>query len=100
MLALENKQLNSIFERIVEDKNGVLVRVRFTIIEVDGVFRGHVISAEPLVSKVEKEKVLCLSCIKSPKVSIDSSIAFTPILSPYFSLEFLMSQPTRAPANR
>ena len=57
MLALENRQLNSIFERIVEDKNGVLVRVRFTIIEVDGVFRGHVISAEPLVSKVEKEKV-------------------------------------------
>ncbi len=100
MLALENKQLNSIFERIVEDKNGVLVRVRFTIIEKNGRFQGQIISAEPLISQIEKEKVLCLSCVKSLKVSIDSSIAFTPILSPYFTLEFLMSQPTRAPANR
>lgn len=100
MLAIQNKQLNSIFERIVKDNNGVLVCVRFTIIEVDGVFKGYVISAEPLVSKTEKD-VVCLPCLKEKKVIFDDiKIDFSSILSPYFSLEFFMSQPTRAPAYR
>ncbi|MEK7213893.1 MAG: hypothetical protein AAB637_02155 [Patescibacteria group bacterium] len=98
MLTPQNKQLNSIFERIIRDNNGVLVRVRFTIVEVDGVFKGHVISAEPLVSKNEKD-VVCLLCLKEKKViAEDAVIDFSSILSPYFSLEFFMSQPTRAPA--
>lgn len=99
MLALENKQLNSIFERIVKDKNGVLVRIRFTVVEIDGKFQGQIISATPLVSPISDEKVVCLPCLKDKKVVIeDSSVQFTSILSPYFSLEFFMSQPTRAPA--
>lgn len=98
MLSLQNKQLNSIFERIIRDSNGVLVRVRFTVVEVNGVFKGRVISAEPLISKTDEE-VVCLPCIKESKViAEDAVIDFSSILSPYFSLEFFMSQPTRAPA--
>ena len=92
MLAIQNKQLNSIFERIVKDKNGTLVRVRFTV--VDG--RGQIVSIEP-ISK--KEKLLCLPIFN---ISKSTTYTFTPSfaskISPYFSLEFFMSQPTRAPA--
>jgi hypothetical protein len=103
MLSLQNKQLNSIFERIIRDSNGVLVRVRFTVVEVNGVFKGQVISAEPLVSKAENtetgDSVVCLPCLKDNKIPVDiSNTGFETILSPYFSLEFFMSQPTRAPA--
>ena len=103
MLSLQNKQLSSIFERIIRDSHGVLVRVRFTVVEVNGVFKGQVISAEPLVSKTEGTKtddtVVCLPCLKDNKILVDiSNTGFESILSPYFSLEFFMSQPTRAPA--
>jgi hypothetical protein len=99
MLSLQNKQLNSIFERIVKDKNGLLVRVRFTVVEVDGKFQAQIISAIPFVSPVED--VVCLPCIKESEVVTETSFAdFESILSPYFSLEFFMSQPTRAPAFR
>lgn len=97
MLATKNQQLNSIFERIVRDKNGVLIRVRFTIVEVNGVFQGQIISATPLV----QEEAICLPCEKLEKVNIEKEIIFfDKIISPYFSLDFLMSQPTRAPSNR
>ncbi len=97
MLAIENKQLNSVFERIIKDKNGILLRVRFTVIEINGIFQGQIISAEPLV----KEKVLCLPFLNESKVAIEKIIVLLQsILSPYFSLEFFMSQPTRAPSNR
>jgi hypothetical protein len=95
MLTLQNKQLNSVFERIVKDKNGILVRVRFTIVEVNGIFQGQIISATPLI----KEKAICLPCEKDTKVVIEKEIVFSKkIVSPYFSLDFLMSQPTRAPS--
>ena len=105
MLSLQNKQLNSIFERIVYDKNGVLVRVRFTVVEVDGVFKGQVVSIEPVVSNTSSSKYkkptepICLACIKDNKdFSLNLNTDFESIISPYFSLEFFMSQPTRAPA--
>lgn len=97
MLAIQNKQLNSIFERVVKDKTGLLVRVRFTVVEVNGKFQAQIISAVPFVSPTED--VVCLPCIKESKVVTENvSTVFESILSPYFSLEFFMSQPTRAPA--
>ena len=99
MLAIQNKQLNSIFERIVKDKNGLLVRIRFTVVEVDGKFQAQIISAVPFVAPTED--VVCLPCIKENKVVVETSATdFESILSPYFSLDFFMSQPTRAPAFR
>ncbi|MDQ5893070.1 MAG: hypothetical protein QG640_80, partial [Patescibacteria group bacterium] len=48
MTPILNRQLNNVFERILRDKNGVLVRVRFTVVETDGVFAPQIISATPL----------------------------------------------------
>lgn len=95
MLVTKNRQLNSIFERIVRDKNGVLVRVRFTIVEINGAFQGQIISATPLV----QEQAICLPCEKQATVLIEKDIVYSDeIVSPFFSLDFFMSQPTRAPA--
>jgi hypothetical protein len=100
MLAIQNKQLNSIFERIVKDHGGSFIRVRFTVIEVNGVFQPQIISAESIIFEVKSE-VICLPCIKdSLVISEDYTPSFISKISPYFSLDFLMSQPTRAPANR
>ncbi len=99
MLKSGNKQLNSVFERIIQDKNGLLLRVRFTVVEVNGKFQAQIISAIPFVNPTEN--VVCLPCIKESKIVIENiSVVFESILSPYFSLEFFMSQPTRAPAFR
>ncbi len=98
MLAIQNKQLNSIFERIVKDKNGTLVRVRFTVVEIDGKFQGQIISVIPLVAP-SAENAVCLPCLKENKLATEKLCEFfDSIVSPYFSLEFFMSQPTRAPA--
>ena len=55
MLAIPTKQLNSIFERIIRDKNGILVRIRFTVVEINGKFQPVIISAEALVKNKEEE---------------------------------------------
>lgn len=97
MLTTNTKQLNSTFERIVRDKNGVLVHVRFIVVEVNGQFQPRIISAEPFLQK--KETVICLPVTKEAKVIVsDSTPTFISKVSPYFSLEFFMSQPTRAPS--
>lgn len=91
----KNQQLNSIFERIVRDKNGTLVRVRFTVVNVNGNFQGQIVSIEPLV----KKETLCLPCFKDNKViSSKISTVLKSIISSFVHLEFYMSQPTRAPA--
>jgi hypothetical protein len=97
MTTFNNRQLNSVFERIVKDKNGTLVRVRFTVVQIDGKFAPQVISITPFIS----EKPICLPCIKKEQVvAQDYTPTFIEKISPYFSLDFLMSQPTRAPSYR
>jgi|SRR3989344_5893787 len=108
----QNTQIDSVFERIIKDKNGSLVRVRFTIVKIDGSFQGQIISAVPVVSSSElsrqptgknkkeiKKTSICLPCAKDSKSIIEDLIpSFISIFPPYFSLDFFMSQPTRAPA--
>lgn len=99
MLTISNKQLNSVFERILKDKNGQLVRVRFTVVEINGVFAPQIVSISPLVSQVEE--VICLPTAQAPKVLVeDITPSFISKISPYFTLDFFMSQPTRAPSYR
>ncbi len=104
MLNLENRQINRIFERIVKGKNGILVCVRFIVVEINGSFQPQIISATPLVISEENTKegeIICLPKIKISEIApLDTASAFVSFISPYFSLEFLMSQPTRAPSNR
>jgi hypothetical protein len=100
MLTTQNKQLNNIFERIVKDKNGLLIRVRFTIVEINGVFQGQIISAEPLVKPVEKTESIYLSCSSKNIVSIyfDRTPLFISFISPFNFDLILVNQPTRAPS--
>lgn len=97
MLVTQERNLNSVFERLIRDKNGVLFRVRFTIVNIDGKPQPHIISAEALIKN--KETVICLPEVKE-KVFTDFVYvpSFVSKISPYLSLEFLMSQPTRAPS--
>lgn len=97
MLTILNKQVQGVFERILKDKNGVLVRVRFTVVEINGVFAPQIISATPL--EAQKTDVVCLPKEKMAKVIVeDVTPSFISKIFPYFTLDFLMSQPTRAPS--
>lgn len=97
MLTILNKQVQGVFERILKDKNGVLVRVRFTVVEINGVFTPQIISATPFVSKFEE--AVCFPCTKDTKVVVeDVTPSFISKISPYFTLDFFISQPTRAPS--
>ncbi|MCR4334805.1 MAG: hypothetical protein NUV47_03730 [Patescibacteria group bacterium] len=97
MLLFQNKELNNIFERVVKDKNGVFVRVRFTIIEVNGTFQGRIISVSPINIQIKKQTFL-------PEYKEKETQEFTyisllaPILSPFNQFFFFNSQPTRAPS--
>ena len=108
---LIHSENNAIYERILTAKNGQLVRVRFAVVEVDGVMRGRVISVTPVVSVATKTVVpsarsaaathdqLCLPASVARDIAAAVEIVFAKEnLSPYASFEFFMSQPTRAPA--
>lgn len=97
MLAIPTKQLNSIFERIIRDRNGVLVLVRFTVVEINGKFQPQIISAEALV-KNEESIVFLPEGVSSKDIALDTTPSFISTLSPYINLDFFMSQPTRAPS--
>ncbi len=97
MLATRNTNINGIFERIVKDKDGNLIRIRFTVVEVNGQFQPQIISAMPFVQ--QKETVIALPIVKTPKVIISKIVpSFVSKISPTETLEFFMSQPTRAPS--
>ncbi len=97
MLTIQNKQLNSTFERIIRDKNGVLFRVRFVIVSVDGKLQPQIVSAEALLT--QKETVICLPEVTASTPAVYTyTPSFISKISPYFSLDFFMSQPTRAPS--
>ena len=96
MLSIQNKQLNSIFERIVKDKNGLFVRVRFTIVEANGNFQGKIISVSPI--NIQAKKQIFLPEYREKETSDFTYISlFTSIISPFNNLFFFNSQPTRAP---
>ena len=110
MLAISNRQLNSTFERIVRDKNGVLVRVRFAIVGDNGNFQAQIISAETIVdsaaadtsrSTQTQSKPFFLPVFKNaPNIHREVKKTIEAFISPYQALDFLMSQPTRAPSYR
>lgn len=100
MLVISNKQLNSIFERIVKDNNGVLVRVQFIVVEIDGQYRPQIISAVPIHAEIKaRSSVVCLPCVKERVNIVFEYKVAAPKKSVYFDLLFFFnSQPTRAPS--
>lgn len=93
-----------IYEHIVRDRAGRLMRVRFEVVDVDGALKGRIISAEPVlalsgaVSAPQKQSCLPVSVIAKIAEELAQTLPVaTP--SPYRSLlEFFLSQPTRAPS--
>lgn len=101
-----------ILEKVVRGKNGQFFSVRFEVTEIDGKTYGRVLSVSP-VSELESQSAVTIyrnknkTHTKKPfllqghkqKVSKTESKDFnTKILSPYVSLDFFMSQMTRAPS--
>jgi hypothetical protein len=97
----QNLNINAIHERYVYDKAGVLFCVRFTIVNINGVLQPQIISAEP-VRKSTKASTTKTVLLANPKVAQPTAfvrnILLNEIVSPFTSLDFLMSQPTRAPS--
>lgn len=93
-------QKSKVFEKVVR-KNGKLFLVRFVIVESAGKLRGKIISCEAIealkgsVSPLQ-QNFLPFSLGKSSVPA--SRIPREKIVSPFSSLEFFMSQMTRAPS--
>lgn len=94
-----------IYERIVRAKYGRLMRVRFVAVEIGDEILGKIISVEPvleikntLLLKEGKEIILALPAPHNPiSVSFSYRVSYK-IPSPFFTLDFFMSQMTRAPS--
>jgi hypothetical protein len=99
-------------EKVLTDRSGQQFRVLFLVSLVNGEVRGQIISAQPIfetaktaglpgrVAKVAPWVNLCLPCTKAAAKIIESKVRpWSRVASPYYSsLEFFMSQPTRAPS--
>ncbi|MEK7169660.1 MAG: hypothetical protein AAB767_00035 [Patescibacteria group bacterium] len=89
-----------IFEKIVR-RNGRFFLVRFVIVERGGKLRGRVISCEALEVLpvgVTAESERCLPAFSDVQPAPITRKRFEEIVSPFFTLEFFISQMTRAPA--
>jgi hypothetical protein len=95
-----------IYEKVVRAPDGRLVRVQFAVVEVNGALRGRVISMEPVLQvagTITKREVagktlyLPISVQKDIYEAVISTFK-KEVFSPYTTLDFFMSQPTRAPS--
>lgn len=95
--------------RIFTDILGRQFRLTFLVTIVDGEMKGRLVSAEPISvhkplqiisSQTSDYQPLCLPILYSQsKPNTEYIPDFIPVISPYFSLDFLInSQPTRAPS--
>ncbi len=107
MLSISNINQKGIFTRVVTDNNGSLVRVKFQVYEIDGVLKGHIISAEPVISlkadpntsSQNKTNHFSLPCPRREKEeSVISWFDTNHVVSPYSSLYLLTNIKIRAPA--
>ena len=108
MLVKSNQ--NGIYEKIVRAKNGQLFRVQFTVISEGGILRGRMLSMEAIVGIASKAvsvssssdrdvSIVCLPATVEKDIhdSVAMSLQQVDFLIPA-PLDFLTSQPTRAPS--
>ncbi len=89
-------QLRSQFvTKVLTSQSGEKYKVVFLVALVNGEVKAQVVSAEPLIKT--EPIYLAQPFIKAP-VSFVYKPSFKEILSPFASLFFFNSQPTRAPA--
>ena len=93
-------------ERVMTDSLGCRYRVIFAVSYIGEEVRGRVISATLIQSlNGQTAKSAAPLCLSSAVPLHTSKILYlkscVPVVSPYFSLEYLLnSQPTRAPSRR
>ena len=92
--------------RVFTDVSGRRFRLTFFVTSINGELKGRLVSVEPLaVSALQltgavSDGSLCLPVICSDgRVSTQYVSPFTSVVSPFWELYFLTSQPTRAPAH-
>ena len=98
-------------EKVLTDRNGQQFRVLFLVSLVNGEVRGQIVSAQPIfeTAKTPGFPGRVQGCIsgkslfavhKSRRKNHQSKVrTWSRVASPYYSsLEFFMSQPTRAPS--
>ena len=97
---LVSEKRSEILEKLVQ-RDGKLFLVRFIVVERKGKLIGKIISCEAIETlsgeTVSKEKK-CLPVCSEKQSAPASKVVFRKIVSPFSTLEFFMSQPTRAPA--
>lgn len=99
----------SFVSKIVADAFGRQFRLTFLVALVNGELKGRLVSAEPLSQSVARlsgtvsevsNGMFCLPiAVTDKKPATEYAFDFTSLVSPYFSVEFLIkTQPTRAPS--
>lgn len=106
-MLIKSPQLG-VFEKIIRSKNGSLLRVRFEVSEINGKLKGRVISTEAVAefkaltgrSTSSKSSDIISLPVSISKAKKAEKIAFkyVPVASPFSTLLFFTSQPTRAPS--
>lgn len=94
-------------ERVVTSPNGSQYRVVFLVTLVNGEAKARIFSVELIAEQIsgglstrpEQSEVLCLPCVSTSIVANTVYISdYAPVVSPFTSLLFFTSQPTRAPS--
>ena len=105
MLATLNRP--QFVSRVFTDRYGRDYRLTFFITGVNGELKARLVSVEPVSGDSQPlprrgtAHVLCLPFSSEIKaVPTEYLAAIAPIVSPYISLIYLVSQPTRAPARK
>ena len=94
-----------IFERVIQARNGVLVRVRFEVVDIDGVLKGRILGYEPIIAlssgiKIAESGGFSPCILACPEIGsvIPLSWAFEKkTTSPFSIFDFLTSIRARAP---
>ena len=96
--------------KVFTDANGRQFRLTFFVTVVNGELKGRLISADPISHSIARltgavsktDGIYYLPILTTQKVpSSEYIFDYVPVISPYFSLEFLInSQPTRAPSRK
>ena len=87
-------------EKVFTDEAGRQFKLTFLVTLINGEVKARLVSATPVAQPFEPSEVACLPVVISNKeVETEFVPTFTPVASPYFSLDYLISsQPTRAPS--
>ncbi|MEI6304870.1 MAG: hypothetical protein WCP09_02510 [Candidatus Taylorbacteria bacterium] len=108
---ISNATVPQFMSRVFSDRNGRLYRFTFLVSFVNGEMKGQLVSAEPVstshsasseASPYSNGQIFMLPvCFPVKKPETAYVFSFAPVVSPYFSVDFLINcQPTRAPASK